>query len=102
LYITHNIVTGVLGGRIEAASTPGQAAASCCACRGGAACRFFPAPQLLQSYNGRYQTGKQPAASGDTRYATQPVPSRTIKVAPLRCEFCDATTENEFLRTTWP
>jgi diguanylate cyclase (GGDEF)-like protein len=27
-----------------------------------------------------------------------PVPSRTIKVAPLRCEFCDATTETEFLR----
>jgi len=26
LYITHNIVTGVLGGRIEAASTPGQGA----------------------------------------------------------------------------
>jgi diguanylate cyclase (GGDEF)-like protein len=27
-----------------------------------------------------------------------PVPSRTIKVAPLRCEFCDSTTENDFLR----
>jgi diguanylate cyclase (GGDEF)-like protein len=27
-----------------------------------------------------------------------PVPSRTIKVAPLRCEFCDSTTENAFLR----
>ncbi len=27
-----------------------------------------------------------------------PVSSRTIKVAPLRCEFCDATTETEFLR----
>ncbi|TFW16694.1 ATP-binding protein [Duganella callida] len=26
LYITHNIITGVLGGRIEAASTPGQGA----------------------------------------------------------------------------
>ncbi|WP_166454626.1 GGDEF domain-containing protein [Duganella rivi] len=29
---------------------------------------------------------------------SNPVPSRTIKVAPLRCEFCDATTETEFLR----
>ncbi|WP_202424444.1 GGDEF domain-containing protein [Duganella levis] len=27
-----------------------------------------------------------------------PVSSRTIKVAPLKCEFCDATTENDFLR----
>jgi len=27
-----------------------------------------------------------------------PVPSRAIKVAPLRCEFCDATTETDFLR----
>jgi len=27
-----------------------------------------------------------------------PVPSRTIEVAPLRCEFCDVATENEFLR----
>lgn len=27
-----------------------------------------------------------------------PVPSRTIKVAPLRCEFCDAATENDFLQ----
>ncbi|MYM73032.1 diguanylate cyclase [Duganella sp. FT134W] len=27
-----------------------------------------------------------------------PVPSRTIKVAPLKCEFCDITTENDFLR----
>ncbi|WP_373991650.1 GGDEF domain-containing protein [Duganella sp. BuS-21] len=27
-----------------------------------------------------------------------PVPSRTIKVAALRCEFCDSTTENAFLR----
>jgi hypothetical protein len=31
-----------------------------------------------------------------------PVPSRTIKVAPLRCEFCDATTEIEFLRHHLP
>jgi hypothetical protein len=31
---------------------------------------IFSIPQLLQSYNGRYQTGKQPATSGDTRYAT--------------------------------
>lgn len=29
---------------------------------------------------------------------TTPVSSRTIKVAPLKCEFCDATTENDFLR----
>ncbi|NVM77254.1 diguanylate cyclase (GGDEF)-like protein [Duganella sp. SG902] len=27
-----------------------------------------------------------------------PVSSKTIKVAPLRCEFCDATVEREFLR----
>ena len=27
-----------------------------------------------------------------------PVSSRTIKVAPLLCEFCDATTENDFLQ----
>ena len=27
-----------------------------------------------------------------------PVTSRTITVAPLRCEFCDVATENEFLR----
>ncbi|NYE60767.1 diguanylate cyclase (GGDEF)-like protein [Duganella sp. 1224] len=27
-----------------------------------------------------------------------PVPSRTIKVAPLKCEFCDASTEHDFLR----
>lgn len=27
-----------------------------------------------------------------------PLPSRTIKVAPLRCEFCDVKTENDFLR----
>ncbi|SDG40154.1 MULTISPECIES: GGDEF domain-containing protein [unclassified Duganella] len=27
-----------------------------------------------------------------------PVSSRTIKVAPLRCEFCDITTENDFLQ----
>jgi diguanylate cyclase (GGDEF)-like protein len=26
-----------------------------------------------------------------------PDPSRTIEVAPLKCEFCDATTENDFL-----
>ena len=27
-----------------------------------------------------------------------PIPSRTNEVAPLRCEFCDAATETEFLR----
>jgi diguanylate cyclase (GGDEF)-like protein len=30
--------------------------------------------------------------------APNPVPTRTIKVAPLKCEFCELTTENDFLR----
>ncbi|MRX10535.1 diguanylate cyclase [Pseudoduganella sp. FT25W] len=29
---------------------------------------------------------------------SNPVSSRTIKVAPLKCEFCDTATENDFLR----
>jgi diguanylate cyclase (GGDEF)-like protein len=54
--------------------------------------------QLLRPYNERYQTGKQPAPPQENS-AVRPTAasSGTMEVAAMRCEFCDAAAEQEFL-----